>query len=281
MYKGLTRWVIGALLGAGACAFSGCSSSQTPVAAGPLSGEEKQQEAALVAQQTAEVMATVTPPRQEQPAGKRNLVIAPGDSIRISVWLSDRVSQLSGFPVEQVIPDSGEIFLPHLGMIQAAGKTTTALKADLQFNFDKILSESYIAVTHDREKISGSDSRTSVEVGNHFIILGHVARPGVFPLSPGLRLRDGIAMAGGFQRYALKKVFLVRGERDAPEVLRVNLDQIMQGVDLSQNVTLAANDAIYVPPKKLWEISDFISTLLMPIVSVRDAMWVIDRVTEE
>jgi len=273
----VVRWFNVCLL-AGVCVFyTGCSSSQKPVAETPVSGEEKEQEKARVEQQVAELLADGNP--QQEPGQKTSLVIQPGDGIKINVWLQDRISQLSGFPLNSLVPDSGELFLPHLGLIQAAGKTTSALKADLQFNFDKILSEAFITVTQEREKIAGGDSRTKVEVGNHFIILGYVSRPGVFPITAGLRLRDGIALAGGFKRYAFKKVFLVRGGRDEPVVLNINLDKIMQGTDLSENVVLLANDAIYVPPKKLWEVSDFITMLLMPIVSVRDAMWVIDRVS--
>jgi protein involved in polysaccharide export with SLBB domain len=163
-------------------------------------------------------------------------------------------------------------------MVQAAGKTASAFKADIQRYFDELLSEAYIMVNLERERIAGSDSRTSVELGNHVVILGHVSRPGLYPISPGLRLRDGLALAGGFKHYANKNIFLVRGDIAHPEVLRVDMGDVLTGVNISQNVQLTANDAVYVAPKMLWKVSDFISTLLMPLVSVRDALWVIDRI---
>jgi protein involved in polysaccharide export with SLBB domain len=255
-----------------------CSSKEQAAQPATLSGDVAREEVLRLNRQGRELMNGLEQDDGADGIQRRKLVVQPGDRIEINLWLSDRVTQLSGFPVTRTVPDSGEIFLPHLGMVQAAGKTASAFKADIQRYFDELLSEAYIMVNLERERIAGSDSRTSVELGNHVVILGHVSRPGLYPISPGLRLRDGLALAGGFKHYANKNIFLVRGDIAHPEVLRVDMGDVLTGVNISQNVQLTANDAVYVAPKMLWKVSDFISTLLMPLVSVRDALWVIDRI---
>ena len=256
----------------------GCASPQ-PSASSP---EDQASAVALLKQQEAQLLAEKDASFSGDAAvhSPRLLPIQSGDRIRIEIWLKDRISQLSGFPLETVVPETGDVFLPHQGAIQVAGQTTPQLTATLQTMMNPILQDAHVVVTAQREKVLSRDQREGVVLGNHVVVLGFVQRPGIYAAQPGLRVRDVLAMAGDFTRNANKTVFLVRGDRLSPEVLRVRMDDVLRGRDMSQNVLLAANDAIYVSPKKMWEVADFISTLLMPIVSVRDAYWVYDRVME-
>ena len=241
------------------------------------------QELALLEQQKAAVVQEA--PAAQQDEAIRSLtserIIQPGDTLSLEVWLKDRISQLSGFPLKMVVPDSGDMFLPHIGAVQAAGRTYAEVKKDLQQRLDQILSDSFLVMRIERERMRGGTGgrSTDVSIGDHIIILGWVGSPGVYPLNPGVRIRDAIAMAGGFKHYAHMNVYLVRGDSANPTVQRIDVKKILRGEDLSQNVVMAAKDAVYVAPLKMWEVSDFIATLLLPIVSIRDTVFMYDRLS--
>ncbi|MFH0880468.1 MAG: polysaccharide biosynthesis/export family protein [Lentisphaerota bacterium] len=257
---------------------SACSTPKPSAA--PAREADAREDLALLAEQGQQLQSTYQAETNRVIPGPGAMIIQPGDQLRFEVWLKDRVSQLSGFPVQAVVADAGDVFLPHLGTFPSSGKTTSQLTEDLKSKLDPMLSESYVVITLQREKITSSDNRSSVELGNHVLVLGFVARPGLYQLHPGLHLRDVLGMAGDFTRYANKTLYLVRGDRVHPEVVRIHMDDVLKGRNLSGNVLLAANDAVYVSPKKLWEVADFISLLFMPIVNLRDAFWVYDRVAE-
>jgi len=116
-------------------------------------------------------------------------------------------------------------------------------------------------------------SSVSVELGKHFVVMGHINRPGLYPLETGLRVRDAIAVAGGVEHYGHPRIYLVRGKRAQPEVKRINLDDIFYGKNLDDNVILMANDAIYVAPTMLYSIADFTTLLMSPITTVLQPLW--------
>lgn len=259
---------------------SGCATTSEPSSAEKKA--QADQELALLEQQKATVV-------REAPAAQdeaiRSLtserVIQPGDTLSLEVWLKDRISQLPGFPLKMVVPDSGDMFLPHVGAVQVAGRTYDEVKKDLQGQLNQILTDSYLVMRIERERVRGGTGGrgADVAIGDHIIILGWVGSPGVYPLNPGVRIRDAIAMAGGFKHYAHMNVYLVRGDSENPTVQRIDVKKILRGEDLSQNVVLAAKDAVYVAPLKMWEVSDFIATLLLPIVSIRDTVFMYDRLS--
>jgi len=60
-------------------------------------------------------------------------------------------------------------------------------------------------------------------------------------------------------------------------VIRVNINDIFTGRDMRQNILLQNQDAIFVPTKRIWKMADFVGTLLSPVISVREAIWMYDR----
>lgn len=208
-----------------------------------------------------------------------NRIFMVADKLSVQVWMNDKISQLSGFPFDAEVSDSGDVFLPHVGIVRVIGRSAEDIQRELQARFALLVRGASVIVLLRRERGVVADVLAAPQTVPHFIVLGRVKKPGVFPLAPGLTLREGIAMASGFERYANGNIFLVRGSREHPEVLRVDLYDILKGSDLSRNMELTANDAIYVAPTFIWKVADFVSTLMMPVVSVRDAFWVYDRVS--
>ena len=109
-----------------------------------------------------------------------------GDQVRIITF---GVEQLSG---QFRVDDQGNIAMPLMGAVHAAGKTTTELAADLMA---RLRAGSYVR-----------NASVSVEVVSYrpIFVLGEVARPGQYPFSPGMTMLTAVAVAGGFTYRAVE-----------------------------------------------------------------------------
>lgn len=268
----------------GILAMTGCRTADSTEPRAGFGEDPAQAEISLLAEQGKQILQGLEGKKGVSVSagntGENALLFKPGDRMTLQVWLKDRVSQLSGFPMELVVQESGDLFLPYIGNIHVLGRHASNVQAELQTRFLRLLKDVQVVVVKHGEKTLGSDRQTLVEVGNHLVILGRVARPGLYPMTQGLHLRDALAMAGGFEHYAHPVIYLVRGDAAKPVVKRVNMKDIFLGRDMKDNVAMAANDAIYVAPKKMWTVADFITTMLLPVMAVRDSLFVYDRVTE-
>jgi polysaccharide export outer membrane protein len=117
--------------------------------------------------------------------------LGAGDQVRI-ITFSDE--QLTG---EFRVADDGNIALPLLGPVKAAGLTTAQLEGVVAQNL--------------REKNLYKDPSVSVEVIAYrpVFVLGEVNRPGQFPFQPGMTVVTAIAVAGGFTYRAIDDKFTI------------------------------------------------------------------------
>lgn len=104
-----------------------------------------------------------------------------GDMLRISV-LGE-----ASYPVEVMVDDAGAVTLPLLGIVEARGRTTSTLAAEIRraFAAENLIRESFVHVD-----MTGY---------RPFFISGAVANAGAYPFSPGMTVRHAIAIAGGFR----------------------------------------------------------------------------------
>jgi len=109
-----------------------------------------------------------------------------GDQVRIITFGED---QLTG---QFRIGDSGDIALPLLGTIHAAGDSVDALQGK-------------IASTLKSRNLL-KDPSVSVEITDYrpIFVLGEVAKPGQYPYQPGMSLLTAVAIAGGFTYRAVQ-----------------------------------------------------------------------------
>lgn len=114
--------------------------------------------------------------------------LGPGDKIRIITFGGE---QLSG---EFRVSDSGNIALPLLGSVHAAGQTPDALQANISGEL--------------KAKHLFENPAISVEVTQYrpFFILGEVTKPGEYPYEPGMTVLSAVSTAGGFTYRAVDDV---------------------------------------------------------------------------
>jgi polysaccharide export outer membrane protein len=163
-------------------------------------------------------------------------VIGPGDGLDVFVYLSPELST-TGLPVR---PD-GRVSLPLVPDIVAAGRTPTQLATDITARLRPYVIDPNVTVM----------VRTFVgSPGQQVRIIGEATQPRTMPYREGMTVVDAVIEARGLTRYAAgNRTEIIR--RDAPGAtprnVRVRLDDLMRGGDISQDVPLRPGDTIVIP----------------------------------
>jgi len=102
------------------------------------------------------------------------------------------------------------------------------------------------------------------------LVMGHVRAPGVYGLRGDPRLSRVIAQAGGIlPEGSRKRIYLVRGDLYKPQVLTVNLDNVLRRGLKGEDVRLVNGDTVYVPLTHVAEFRQFLSIVGLPITLAR------------
>jgi polysaccharide biosynthesis/export protein len=130
----------------------------------------------------------------EAPAQYR---LESGDVVEVSVY------GVQDFKRRTAVTLDGDISLPLLGDIRAAGLTLSELRVKLK----DILAKSNI--------VRSPDVTADLVEYRPIYVNGHVAKPGAHPFQPGLTVRHAVAIAGGYE--------LMRFRMDNPLLLAPDL----------------------------------------------------------
>jgi polysaccharide export outer membrane protein len=177
-----------------------------------------------------------------------SLPLGAGDLVEVSVF---DVPEFSG--IKARIPNNGEVTLPLIGAVPAAGLTAFQLEAEIRARLtDKYMHNPQVSVFVSEHK----SQRVSV--------IGAVKQGGVFPLTGRLRLADALALAGGLSEEAGSTVYLVRQAASGGGPARTAgngvgqgraVDRAMAVIDLQRladgreelNLPLQGGDVVEVP----------------------------------
>jgi len=78
-------------------------------------------------------------------------------------------------------------------------------------------------------------------------VMGEVKAPGAISMSSGMHVLKAVMLAGGMLRSANpEKVFIIRQQEIKGNVVEVNLQNLIENADFSQNYILQSNDIIFV-----------------------------------
>ncbi|MDP2104347.1 MAG: SLBB domain-containing protein, partial [Desulfobulbaceae bacterium] len=91
-------------------------------------------------------------------------------------------------------------------------------------------------------------------------VFGEVVNEGVYPFSNTMNLLTAIGQAGGCSRTAVRSsIKIIRGyAENKPIVLGADLDLLLKGGDIRQNIELHDGDVVYVPRTFIGNLNEFI-----------------------
>lgn len=160
-----------------------------------------------------------------------NYIIGTDDVLGINVWKEPE------FGKSVPVLSDGNISLPLIGEVKAAGKTPTQLQEDITAKLSAYFKQPEVTVM-----VVQTNSRK-------YNILGRVRKPGSYSLAATKTVLDAIAEAGGFQDFAkVKKIYILRRKADGQQIrLPFNYKEVIQGKHVDENVTLKPHDTIIVP----------------------------------
>jgi polysaccharide export outer membrane protein len=187
--------------------------------------------------------------------GMQDYRLGPNDLIDVTVYGVDKFTQSVRISL------SGQITLPLLGKVQAAGLTG----AELEESVARLLVEKKLIL----------DPQVSVYIKEYrsqpVIVLGAVKSPGQYMITQPIKILDALAMAGGLdlakaaeyallQRRGVKAAEANTGDPSAaavppangdPDAIRIDLKSLIEGRDPSQNLPVQGGDVIQVPEAEL------------------------------
>ena len=155
-------------------------------------------------------------------------VIAPGDSLNVRVWNQDAMSARVKVRVD------GQITLPFVNDVAAAGYTPEVLAAQLQTRLKDFVNNPVVTIALEEAK------PVSIPV------LGEVARPGVYPVEAGAGLLPVLAAAGGLTEWAGRERIFVLRPGPHPQRIRFRLESLQRAQGGAGTFQLRSGDQVVV-----------------------------------
>jgi len=180
-------------------------------------------------------------------------VLGPSDRINVSVLsqsLEGRAVPDPAISGEYIIDPDGNITLHYVGEVHIAGLSPGEAIDLLEERF----SEYYLNPDVNVRVVQIASRR--------IIVLGEVAREGIYEIPSDETALGALAMAGGPRGSALLwNVKILRGGFDDPQVLTCNLDKALKKGDYAENLQLMPGDIVYVPRTLLARANDVINKI--------------------
>ena len=161
-----------------------------------------------------------------------NYRIGPGDGLKIFVRNNPDLSM--SVPVR---PD-GEISIPLVSSIKAAGKTPTQLAGDLETALSSYVRDPRVTVIVTSFVGTYSDQ---------IRVVGEAARPQAMPYRNGMSLLDVMINVGGLTQFAAgNRAKLVRTVNGTEKTYGINLEDLLAG-NIKDNAPMRPGDVIIIP----------------------------------
>jgi len=164
--------------------------------------------------------------------------IGPDDVLNISVYGYDDLK------TETRVSADGRITFPLIGEVNASGKTSIELEEAIAV---RLIEGGFI-----------HDAQVSVSVVNHVSqqvsVLGHVNRPGRYPLDSNSSVVDLIAMAEGIDELGDSKVIVTRTVNGKSQKQELDLKAYLEDVGDVVPFKMQQGDQVYVPKAPMFYI---------------------------
>lgn len=160
--------------------------------------------------------------------------LAVGDVVEVSVFgFQDTVA------VTPIAPD-GKLYYLFMRGIPAVGRVPKDVERDIEKSLQPFFNQPSVSILPHKF------------AENHFVALGKVVYPAIYPLDSALTLRQALARAGGLAQgiyrgttielAALKDSYLLRNGERVP----VDLEALIKRNDASQDIYMRPGDVLYI-----------------------------------
>jgi polysaccharide export outer membrane protein len=153
-----------------------------------------------------------------------------GDTIEVSVWKELDLQR------QAIIRPDGKFSFPLAGELEAAGRTPTEIRQEIENRLKVYIPEPVVTVT-------------VLEVGgNRIYVIGQVKKPGTFVMNPQLNVVQALSLAEGTTPFAkLDDIIVIRNAGGTQRVLPFRYSDVASGKNLQQNILLESGDVVLVP----------------------------------
>jgi polysaccharide export outer membrane protein len=157
--------------------------------------------------------------------------VGSGDVLKVNVWKHDELSQ------QVTVRPDGKFSLNLIGDVDADGRTVDEIGGDIAKRSTKYF--------QDNPPVSVQVS----EVRSYKIyVVGEVQRGGEFTPNHQVTVLHGLAMAGGFTRFATpSRIIVVRKDSHGERRIPFDYDAVVNEGDLQENLVLQSGDTVIVP----------------------------------
>lgn len=179
-------------------------------------------------------------PLAAEPARYR---IQAGDELELRFFANPELDETV------VVPPDGRIGLPLLDApVLAAGRTPEEFEQALEAQYGSQLRDPDIDVV-----VRGT-------IGHMVYVGGEVAKPGMFPMTPGLTVLGAIVQAGGFNENASEREVLVirKTDQGRPASFRVGAETRHRAAAELAAAQLVPTDVVYVPRSRVANANRFV-----------------------
>lgn len=156
--------------------------------------------------------------------------LQPGDLLHVVVWKETDLQS------DVLIRPDGGISFALAGDLQAAGRTTEAVRADLETRVRKLIPDAVVTV------------EVKAVNGNRVFVIGKVNRPGDFALNRPIDVMQAISLAGGVTPFASEnRIRVLHRDGLTQKAVRFRYSDVAKGRHLEQNILLQSGDTVIVP----------------------------------
>lgn len=185
-------------------------------------------------------VSVATAPPDPQPASL-DYQVGIGDVLNVSVYARPDLSTGAGAKGSRV-DGSGNIQLPLIGTVTAAGITVSDIRTTVETALRKFVQEPSVVV-----EVAEYHSKP-------IYLMGQFRTPGVYYMDRPMTFLQGITLGNGFDATAnLRGVRLLRDQKIAP----VDVYSLILDGRIEQNVWLRAGDTVFIPDNRTQNVFVF------------------------
>ncbi len=168
--------------------------------------------------------------RAADPAAAGGYKLQPGDLLQVVVWKETDLQS------EVVIRPDGGISFALAGDMQAAGRTTDELRAELELRVRKLVPDAVVTV------------QVKAANGNRIYVIGKVNKPGDFALNRPIDVMQALSLAGGATPFAdTNAIRVLHRDGSRQTAAHFHYSEVAKGRRLDQNIILQSGDTVVVP----------------------------------